>query len=252
MPYGPDATAPVGNTPLLSFQRLKTTVLLLSLSLFAAVPLCAAAPAKYHLELEANPAAAFPYLGKFGAVTLHVYGSGVRAEALWLNAFSRNGAPAVTVTNPLGRMYVDVPLNDITPTLRKLAGAAVGPERDATPVRIDATRGTVAGVGATRHRLVYSDAAWIDYWTTDAVPQNPQLRAISERLVAGISPGTAAAARKISGTPVYVELNFRRFKKVPLLQLKKVSTTAPDEKDALELGALYVRAGVLEKLLGVR
>ena len=40
--------------------------------------------------LEASPAAAFPYLGKFGNVELHVYAGGVRAEALWLNSFSRN------------------------------------------------------------------------------------------------------------------------------------------------------------------
>src|SRR4051812_46878622 len=82
--------------------------LLVALAVFPA--LAQAAPPRYHLELEANPAAAFPYLSKFGtSIELHVYPSGVRAEALWLNSFSKNGAPAVTVANPLGRMYVDIP-----------------------------------------------------------------------------------------------------------------------------------------------
>ncbi|HYR27390.1 MAG TPA: hypothetical protein VEU30_02935, partial [Thermoanaerobaculia bacterium] len=71
---------------------------------------------------------------------------------------------------------------------------------------------------------------------------------IVNQLLEGISPGTASVASKLSGTPVYVELNFRRFKKVPLVKLKKVTMSADDEKDALTLGSLYVRASVLEKI----
>ena len=51
------------------------------------------------------------------------------------------------------------------------------------------------------------------------------------------------------GTPIYVELNFRRFKKVPLVRLKKLTFDDEGAEDALKLGKLYVRAGVLEKLL---
>lgn len=225
-------------------SRRLLLVLLLTTSAFAASP-------RYHLELEANPAAAFPYLSKFGtSVELHVYPSGVRAEALWLNSFSKTGAPAVTVANPLGRMYVDVPVGEIAPLLRKLAGAESGVEKIAVPARGPVTKGKVGGIAATRHRLIYGADAWIDIWTTDAIPENPQMRRISEELVAGISPGTAKLARTIRGTPVHVELNFRRFRKVPLLKVKQLTfdVSAEDEKDALELGPIYVRAPLLEKL----
>ena len=210
-----------------------------------------AAPPRYHLELEANPAAAFPYLSKFGtSIELHVYPSGVRAEALWLNSFSKNGAPAVTVANPLGRMYVDVPVAEIAPLLRKIAGAQGGVEKIAVPVRGPVLQGKVHGIDATRHRLVYGPAAWIDVWTTNAIPENPQLRRISDQLVAGISPGTAKLARTLPGTPIHIELNFRRFRKVELLKVKELTfdVSAEDEKDALELGPVYMRAPLLERL----
>lgn len=212
----------------------------------------AAPPPRYHLELEANPAAAFPYLSKFGtSIELHVYPSGVRAEALWLNSFSKNGAAAVTVANPLGRMYVDVPVAEIAPLLRKLGGAAASIERNATPQRGPTMKGKVHGIDATRYRLVYGPEAWVDLWTTTAIAENPQMRRITEQLVSGISPGTARVARSLPGTPVYVELNFRRFKKVPLLKVKQLTfnVSAEDEKDALELGPVYMRAPLIDKLL---
>ncbi|HET8775055.1 MAG TPA: hypothetical protein VFP80_14740 [Thermoanaerobaculia bacterium] len=219
--------------------------------LLAALALPAFAASRYHLELEANPAAAFPYLSKFGSsIEVHVYPAGVRVEALWLNGFSRNGAPAVTVANPLGRMYVDVPVAEIAPTLRKLAGDDAGVEKIAVPVRGPAVKGKVHGIDATRHRLVYGPQAWVDIWTTDSIPQNPQLKRIADQLYAGISPGTAQLARTIPGTPLHVELNFRRFQKVPLLKVKQLDfdVSAEDEQDALELGPIYVRAPLLERL----
>lgn len=220
-----------------------------TLALAALTSTAAAQP--YHVELEANPAAAFPYLAMFGKVEIHVYRSGVRTDALWLNAFSKNGASVVTVANPLGRTYAEIPLNEIAPLLTKLAGAAGTAERNSTkPLLQPAMPGTVRGIKAMRHRLVYGPAAWIDFWTTDAVPENPQLRAIVDQLVAGISPPTVSVARQIGGMPVYIELNFRRFKKVPLLQLKKLTFAADDEEDALELGPLYIRSGGFENVLG--
>jgi hypothetical protein len=110
-------------------------------------------------------------------------------------------------------------------------------------------KGTVSGIPATRHRLIYGPAAWIDVWTTTAVPENPQLRAIVDELVRGISPGTAAVSKTITGTPIYVELNFRRFKNVPLLKLKKLSFDNAGEKEALKVGSFYVRHALIEKLL---
>lgn len=218
-------------------------------ALLVSLPLFAQKPQPYHLELEASPGAVFPYLGKFGDVTLHVYAGGVRAEAFWLNSFSRNGTPNVTVANPLGRMYVDVPVSDIAPLLRKLAGNDGRIEQGASPTLGPSIQGKVGSLAATRHRLVYGPSAYIDVWTTNAIPENPQLRRITNGLLEGISPGTAKVAAKLTGTPVYVELNFRRFKKVALLKLKKLNMTADDEQDALELGPLYIRAGVLDGVL---
>ena len=227
----------------------KTFRAALTAALFISVSAFAQQPRPYHLELEASPAGVFPYLGRFGDVELHVYAGGVRAEALWLNSFSRNGAADVTVINPLARMYVEVPIADIAPTLRKLGGSAAGVERVAAPSGLTTSQGKVGKYDATRHRLSYGADAWIDVWTTKVIPENPQLRRIVHAMLEGISPGTARFSAKFTGTPILVELNFRRFKKVQLLKLKKLTMAADDEKDALTLGAMYMRASVLEKLL---
>ena len=218
-------------------------------ALFATLPSFAAAPARpYHLELEANPAASFPYLGKFGAVDLHVYAGGVYADGIWLNGFSRNGAPNLTVVNPLGRMYVDMPVAEIAPTLRKLAGSEGSTERGAVPTMDSAMKGKVKGIDAMRYRLNYGPEAWVDIWTTNVIPANPQLQAIVTEFVRGVSPGSVAAAKKIPGMPIYVELNFRRFKKVPILTLKKLSFDNEGEADALTLGSLYMKAPMLDAI----
>jgi hypothetical protein len=217
--------------------RSKKGGLAAALLLFA-LPLCAAQP--YHLKLEANPGAPFPFLGKFGTVTLDVYPGGVRAETLLMNAFSRNGAKTITVENPMTRLVTNEPIDGIASTLRKLGRVDV--DTSPVPPRAPDVAGNVGGISATRHRLVYGPAAWIDVWTTTAIPPNPQFRAIVEQVVAGIAPGTAAALRSISGTPLYVELNFRRYKKVPLLRLKSFAPNSDGEAEALKVGRLYFSA----------
>lgn len=225
---------------------------LIAIALFVLAANVSVAQQKYHLELEATPEAVFPYLGRFGNVELHVYAGGVRAEALWLDAFSRNAADAVTVVNPLARMYVDVNVAEIAAILKRLAGAAGKVERNAAPELAEPLAGTVKGIAATRHRLVYGPDAWIDVWTTDVIPENAQMKRIVNQIVSGISPRTGEVAAKLSGTPIHVEMNFRRFKKVTLVRMKKLTYTADDEADALTRGALYVRASVLEKLFGTK
>jgi hypothetical protein len=172
----------------------------------------------------------------------------VRAEALWLHAFSRNGADAVTVVNPLARMYVDVQVAEISSILTRLAGAAGAIERNAKPAIGPTLRGEVQGIAATRNRLVYGPEAWIDVWTTDAIPANRQMQRIVQQIVTGISPHTGPFVEKLTGTPIYVEVNFRRFKKVTLLRPKKLAHAVEDQEDALTLGKLYLRATLLEKL----
>jgi hypothetical protein len=109
-------------------------------------------------------------------------------------------------------------------------------------------RGKVRGIDAVRHRLEFGPNAYIDFWTTTVVPENAQFRRIVNELVSAISPGTGQAAAKISGTPLYVELNFRRFKKVPLVRLKKLSYDTAGETDALTVGSFYFKAPLLDAL----
>ncbi len=200
----------------------------------------------YHITLEAYPAAPFPFFSKFGKVTLDVYDGGVRAESLWLSGFTRNGSKTVTVQNPVARMYTDVPIADVTSIVARLAGG--DQIATAIPPVLPPVPGKVAGIAANRYRIVYGPAAWIDLWTTPQIPENPQLRAIVDGLVEGISPATAKAARTIPGTPVYVELNFRRFQKVPLVKLKGLTRDDHGESDALKVGSFYFKAPLLDAI----
>lgn len=195
----------------------------------------------YHLELEAQPAAVFPYFAKFGTVDLHVSDAGVRADTIWLDAFSRSGSDDVTVINPLIRMYTDMPISDLASIVGRLGSGAV--EKQAVATLGSTSKGKVGPLAATRHRLVYGEAH-IDYWTTTDVPENAQLRRIVHELLMAVSPGTAVVARGIRGTPVYVELNFQRFRKVPLVRLKRYSKG----NDELSVGSWYLRVPDLDVL----
>jgi hypothetical protein len=207
--------------------------------------LYAAPPKGYHLELVANPAAPFPFLSKFGTVTLHVFPAGVRAETFWLNGFTRNGASTITVENPLGRMYTHVPVIEISAILHKLSSSGV---EQVAPASITQTSGWVKGISARRYRLLYGPEAWIDVWTTATIPENPQLRAIITEFVRGISPATANAMSSIRGMPLYVELHFRRYKKIPLVRLKNFAWNSEGQDDALTTGTLYFKAPLLDAI----
>lgn len=205
-----------------------------------------AANDRYHLTLEAHPAAPFPFLARFGTVTLDVYPGGVRAGSFWLEGFSRTGASAVTVENSFWRMYTEVPIAQIASILHKLSTAGV---ESAKPEALGKPAGgAVSGLQAQRYRLKYGRDAWIDVWTTRVIPENPQLRTIVIELVSGISPPTAATMRAIPGTPVQVELNFRRYKKVKLVELKKIRFDTAGQDEALSVGKLYFKAPLLDQI----
>lgn len=210
-----------------------------------ALPSIAATPS-YHLELEANPAAPFPFLSKFGKVDLHVYNSGVRADTLWLDGFSRTGATNVTVLNPLGRMYTDVPIGEISQILTKLSKDFEFRQVAPDPV-VKTLKGKVSGIEATRYRISFGEA-FVDLWTTTALPDNVQLRSVVTEFIEGITPGTAAAVRKIPGVPLYVELNFRRFQKVPILRVKKLTYNNVGAENDLKVGSVYFRAPLLDAI----
>lgn len=204
-------------------------------------------PKPFHLTLEANPAAPFPFLSKFGKTTLDVYPSGVRAETLWLNAFTRNDTPAVTVENPLARMYTEVPVAQIASVVAKLAPYGnddFGRNAKLTPP----APGRLGDLDATRYRIVYGPDAWIDVWTTTALPESPALRAVATEFTRGISPATAALLRDIPGMPLQVVINFSHHPVVPILTFKSLTTNVADEASDLKVGRLYGKAPLLDAL----
>jgi hypothetical protein len=229
--------------------RFLLVLVLAALPLSAApppAPAPAAAPKPFHLTLEANPAAPFPFLSKFGKTTLHVYRSGVRAETLWLNAFSRNGAASMTVENPLGRMYTDVPIAQVPSILGKLASYK---DDFGVHAKLEApASGRLANLDARRYRIVYGPSAWIDVWTTTALPDNAALRSIVTEFTRGISPATAALVKQIPGLPLQVVMNFSHHPLVTVLKVQSLSQNAADEESALSVGKLYFRAPLLDAL----
>jgi len=224
---------------------------LLLLTLFA-VPALAATPPpptpRYHLALEANGAAVFPFMARFGTFNIDVYNGGVHVDTFWLNAFSINDSKDVTVLNPLGRMYVDMPINGIAGIMLRL-GSGRGDASRAVPPLGEPLQGKVKDIVATRYRIVYGPEAWIDVWTTTAIPENPQLKRLLNEIVGSISPTTLATAKKIPGTPLYVELNFSHYKKLPILKLKSLKFDDEGESDALSVGSLYVKAPLADAIL---
>jgi len=188
----------------------------------------------------------FPFLSKFGKVTLHVYNGGVRADTMWLNGFSRNGSDEVTVENPLGRMYTNVPVSDLVAIVQKMASGHV--DEKAPPPVSGPVAGKVVGIQAKRYRINYGPDAWIDVWTTDRVPENPQLRKIIEQFVIGVAPMTAKSLRLIHGMPLYVELNFSHYKKLPLVYPKEFLLTNAGQEKALSVGSFYIHAAILDAL----
>jgi len=209
----------------------------------------AGVPAPHHLVLEANPALPFPFLGRFGTIEIHVYPHGIRGETIWLNGFIRNDAKEITVENPLGRMYTEVPVTSVGSVVRRIAGAMPGSFQFSSPPPVlGPVPGTVHGIAANRYRIVYGPEAWIDLWTTSALGEAPQLRAIALQIVNGISPMTAQAAATIPGMPIYVELNFSHFRKLPLMKVKTLTTDAAGEDEALKVGRIFMHAPLLDSL----
>jgi hypothetical protein len=228
--------------------KLRKRALSAFICLLIAATVRAARPGTYHLELEANPAAPFPFLRRFGTITLNVYPRGVRADTLWLNGFSRNGSQTVTVMNPVARMYTDVPIVEFPAVMARLTGAKGEQVEGESPVLSAPTAGKVRGFAARRYRLVYGPRAWIDIWTTQIVPENPQLKRIVYEFVRSVAPATAGLMRTIPGNPLYVELNFSHYQKLPLVRLKALTMDNRGESAALEVGTLYFKAPLIDSI----
>ena len=189
-----------------------------ALVLFCLVLPAYSAPRPYHLELDANLGGVFPTFGRFGNIRIHVYPAGVRADSSLLNAFSRNGARTVTVLKPMVRMYTEVALMEMTAMI-----AARTDEFEEVPRIVGPLAGRVGSLAAMRYRLQYNKTEWIDVWTNSDIPTNVQFRAVIDAAIRGLSARSADLVRKIPGTPVYIELNFRGYDKVALLRFRRVT-----------------------------
>jgi hypothetical protein len=230
-------------------KRLLRSAFCILHSAFVVVVAQAATEKPYHLELQANFSAPFPYLGRLGTATLHVYSHGVRADTIWLNGFSRNGSPNVTVMNPLARMYTDVPIRDFPAFIARITGSESEMIESNAPIISPPTSGKVRGITAKRYRLVYGPNAWIDIWTTQVIPESPQLKRLVDEFVRGVAPATADLVSRIPGNPVYVELNFSHYPKLPIVWVKSLTMDDGGEADALAVGSFYFKAPFIDAIL---
>jgi hypothetical protein len=178
---------------------------------------------------------------------VHVYPNGVRADSFWLDGFTRRGVDVFTLVNPMIRMYSQVPMAEVPAVVARFAEGNemqnVGPDRIEKPVA-----GKVGTLAAKRYRFVYERDGTIDFWMTNAIPENAELRTLVDGLITGISKPTAKAMRTLRGTPVYVELNYREHRKVNLLTVKRLTFNNAGESSALKLGSYYFRAPLLDAI----
>lgn len=214
----------------------------------------AAPPGPYHLKLVVNPAAPFPFLGKFGEVELDVFAGGVRGSATLVRGFSTVGSGVVNVELPLSRIASQVKVSDIRPILAKLAGTSSTISVAPLHILPKVLKGTVKGIPATRYTIVLGGPAnTMDIWTTDRIPRNAQLVRLEEQFISAISPSAAATLKRLPGTPIYIELNTVNHKKLPLMKMESYSTSAADEQDALTAGSFFVDvpvSDIMKKVLG--
>ena len=207
--------------------------------------------AGYRLELEANPAAPFPFLSKFGAVEITLYPGGVAAKAPLLRAFSRAGDGHVTVMSPLSRLYAEVALPKIRSMMLTLARAEgeVMPGMGEFPVSAP-VKGKVGGIDALRYRIQLGPESSMDVWTTTAIPKNEQYQRLALHFAGTVSRPAAAMMSRFSGMPVYVELNTIHHKKVAILKIKGFKPSNEGEGDDLAVGRLYLKAPGADAILG--
>ncbi|MGA7615073.1 MAG: hypothetical protein WBX15_07820 [Thermoanaerobaculia bacterium] len=226
-------------------QRCCLLLLLIASSL--SVP--AASAAGYRLDLELDPAAPFPFLSRFGTVELKVYPNGIYAETLLFHAFTRNGTKSVRIESGLTRGYAEVSVAELRSVILRLSGSKgeVMPGLREFPIDPHVLRGNVNGIAASRYRVVLG-TSWIDVWTTQVIPENPQLRVLATELVSTISRPAAGVVRKIPGTPVLIEMHTRRFPKLQLLRATKLVPSSAGEESALTPGTFYVRAPIVDLL----
>lgn len=228
----------------------KLLLCVLSVLLLASPLLPGAAPARpdaappYRLDLQFSPAAAFPFMKRFGAIDISVFPRGLRAETLLAEGFSTLASKHITIENSVARTYSEVPISDLRRLLLLFSGKKkeAFPGLRAFPVERAVLSGSVRGVKASRYRIRLGPSAWIDVWTTTIVPPNRQLQRLQQEFLTALSVNAAKTAASIPGTPLYVELNTSRFKKIPVLRMKDLVFSSAGEAEALKPGPFLFQA----------
>lgn len=220
---------------------MRRTLVALALLVSASFPL-QGAPG-YRLDLELNPAAPFLFLSKFGSVEISLFPGGVSGKVMMLRGFSRDAGSAITVKNPLARLYAEVPVANVRSMIVSLGGwnGAMFPSAKEFPIS-NPQRGRVGGLDAMRYQVHLGPASSVDIWSTTAIPSHGQYGRLARQFASAVSPSAASLLDRIPGTPVYVELNTTHHRKVVLLRLKGFSRSADGEEAALSLGRGYFKA----------
>ena len=203
----------------------------------------AMATVRYRLDLEVYATAPFPFLKRFGSVDVSVFPEGVGAEMLLIRGFSRNNTSTVTIMNPIARLYAEIPIAQMRSILLKLGGqdSELMPGLAEFPIDKNVIAGTVKGIPARRYRVILGES-WIDVWTSTQIPRNPQLIRLLSEVLGTVSRSSSILIERIPGTPLYVEMNTKRFKKLVLVRPASFQQSDSGAADALSVGRFYVKA----------
>lgn len=186
----------------------------------------------FHADLTSNAAATFPMMARFGTVTIDLYPRGFRAKSIWLRGFAINGQHEMTVENPLSRTYTRMPMSGIGDIVRFVAGRTLNL---GAPQSVVVSSGNVGRLASHRYRLVYGPDDFIDVWTTTAIGPAPAFRECVDEMVRAMSPASARVLREVPDTPIYVELNIGKYRKLPILKPSSVVFNSTGEMDALRV-----------------
>lgn len=228
------------------------TTLLLALLLAAPPAYAADAPAprdRYALQLEARPAAVFPFLDKLGRVNLSVYPQGVRVDSRWLDGYLKAGSETVTIENPGLRMYTDASYGSLRQLFRGLAPEEKVMKLGKLPVLKTARTGNIKNLPVTCYRIQLGKKAWIDVWTTESLKQSRPYHDLQMQVLTTISPDLARAAAKIPGTPLHVVLNTEKYPETTLLSTREAFRSSAGHEDALQTGRFFLRVPSIDRLV---
>jgi hypothetical protein len=203
----------------------------------------------YTLELVLTPVGDSKVIGRLGSVAVTVYPQGIHADSMWLDAISRQDSPNIVMFNPTTRLFSPVPVDGFRSVVLKMTGASeeLMPKLRRFPIE-DPVRARVGDIPASRYRIRLGPESWIDVWTTDIIPENPQLRRVSEELLSAISKEVSYLAREIPGVPLAIQFNTKNYPGKTVLSTKALRRSSAGHEQSLALGSFYVRTPLAERL----